>query len=208
MAAQASQAELNRFVKVVDEFKANMNRLNSTATKTRVYSSNDPALIREYELAVVRGNALQTTINSAVGAWAVFKRGYRAVTDVTSTAIGDAIDEIRSWFGYDPAPGIGCYGVSQLGSQLGALGAVQIPAAAAIAAIVSAAVLLNSLMNKIFIKIEATNIQEANPNISRGQALAQAEAGIRGPGILGGSVTPVMLGVGALALWLIFSQKK
>jgi hypothetical protein len=225
MAQQATQAELNRFVQVVDEFKAKLARLKAPATRAKVYRSGDAKLISDYETAVVRGNALNNSIAALVGAWAAFKRGYARVTDTTSTVIGDAIDEIRSWFGYDPAPGIGEFspqgayrpydswagGYGTPYSALAGLGAVQIGApiaAVAVAGVISAAMLLNSLMNKIFIRIEATAIQESDPTISRGAALAQAEAGITGPGLFGGGVTPVMLGVGALALWLIFSQKK
>jgi hypothetical protein len=191
-------------VKVVDEFKAKLARLKAPETRARVMASGDPVLIREYETAVIRGNALNNSIASLVGAWAAFKRGYARVTDTTSTVIGDAVDEIRSWFGYEPAGGIGCY----YNSQLGAAPLVAAPiAAVAVAGVISAAVILNNLMNKIFIKIEATNIQEQNPNISRGDALAQARTGIESPGLFGG-VTPIMLGVGALALYLIFAQKK
>ena len=110
MAQQASQAELNRFVKVVDEFKAKYARLIAPATKAQVYASGNQKMIADYETAVVRGNALNRSIAALVGAWAAFKRGYAAVTDTTSMYIGDAIDEIRSWFGYDPAHGIGEYG--------------------------------------------------------------------------------------------------
>lgn len=238
MAAQATQAELNRFVKVVDEFKANLSRLKSPEYKTRVLQSGDSRLISDYNTAVVRGDALNRSIAALVGAWAAFKRGYAAVTDTTSMYIGDAIDEIRSWFGYKPmgnVPGIfgedvisaqqpydkdaNYYGQSyslfpgaQPGySQMAGLGAAQLApaavAAVAVAGVISAAMLLNSLMTKIFIRIEATKIQESNPNISRGAALAQAETGIAGPGLFGGSVTPVMIAAGALALWFVLGKK-
>ena len=109
MATAATQTELNKFVKVVDEFKAKYARLISSATRNDVYATKNATLISDYETAVVRGRALNATIDSMVGMWSAFKRGYATVTDVTSTAIGDAIDTIRSWFGYDPAPGIGHY---------------------------------------------------------------------------------------------------
>lgn len=199
MATEATQAELNKFVKVVDEFKANYARLLLPATRSEVYATQNPAIISDYQKAVSRGGALNSTINTTVGAWNAFKRGYGAVTDVTSTVIGDAIDTVRGWFGYDAAPGVGHY-------ALGALGIVQIPAAIAVTGIIAAAVILNSLMSKIFVTIEANKIQRENPDISRANALVQAERGL--PSILPGGLTPIMLGVGALAVYLIFMQKK
>ncbi len=199
--ATATQTELNKFVKVVDEFKANYARLILPATRSDVYATGNPVMIRDYDNAVSRGSALNSTINATVGAWNAFKRGYGAITDVTSTAIGDAIDTIRGWFGYDPAPGVGHYAVN-----LGALGIVQLPAAAWVAGIIATAVILNSGMNKIFVTIEANKIQRENPGVSRGDALVQAERGL--PSLLPGGLTPIMLGVGALALWLMFAQKK
>ena len=138
---QATQTELNKFVKVVDEFKAKYARLISPATKSQVYASGDQTLINEYESAVSRGGSLNNSINALVGAWGAFKRGYGAVTDVTSTVIGDAIDTVRGWFGYDAAPGIG---------GMGSLGLIQIPAAVAIAGIVGAFILLLMSMKAPF----------------------------------------------------------
>ena len=201
MATEATQTKLNKFVKVVDEFKANYARLLLPATRSEVYASRNAAMISDYEKAVSRGGALNTTINTTVGAWNAFKRGYATVTDTTSTVIGDAIDEVRSWFGYKPAGGIG-----HLPINLGALGIVQLPAAAWIAGIVAAAYTLNALMSKIFVTLEANKIQRQNPEISRANALVQAERGL--PSLLPGGLTPVMIGVGALALWLMFGQKK
>lgn len=231
MAAQASQTELNRFVKVVDEFKAKFAKLTNPATRAQVYASGNQKMISDYETAVVRGNALNTSINALVGAWAAFKRGYKAVTDTTSTVIGDAIDEIRSWFGYDPSGGLGFVpqgefkpydvdrefigqplrdfpGAQRGYSQLGLLGAAPlaaIPAAVAVAGVISAALILNSLMDKIFVSLEANRIQKQNPNISRGAALQQAEAGL--PSLLPGGVSLPMLAAGALALWYVLGRK-
>ena len=199
--AEATQTELNKFVKVVDEFKANYARLILPGTRAEVYASGNPVMIRDYDNAVSRGSALSATINATVGAWNAFKRGYGKITSATSTVIGDAIDEIRSWFGYDPAPGIG-----HLVPNLGALGIVQLPAAAWVAGIIATAIILNSGMNKIFVTLEANKIQRQNPNVSRGDALVQAERGL--PSLLPGGLTPIMLGVGALALWLMFGAKK
>lgn len=232
MAAQASQAELNKFVKVVDEFKAKFAKLIDPATRAQVYASKNGNMISDYETAVVRGRALNNTIISLVGVWDAFKRGYAKVTDQTSMVIGDAIDEIRSWFGYKPMgeynfideygnrPIVGgqkpynvdgdLYGMSYSGGLgLGALGAAPlaaIPAAVAVAAVISAALILNSLMDKIFVSIQANAIQKENPNISRGAALEQAERGL--PSLLPGGVSLPMIAAGALALYFILGQKK
>lgn len=196
----ATQTELNKFVKVVDEFKAKYARLILPATRSQVYATNNAALISDYETAVSRGGTLNSTINTLVGTWNAFRRGYAAVTDTTSMVIGDAIDEIRSWFGYDPAPGIGAL------PGLGVLGLVQIPAAVAVAGVIAAALVLIAGMNRIFISIEANKIQRENPSISRAVAIRQAEAGL--PSFIPGGLTPVMIAAGALALWLILGSKK
>lgn len=203
MANEASQAELNKFVKVVDEFKAKYLLLISPATRQQIYASNNPALIKDYETAVSRGRVLNNSINALVGAWNAFKSGYKTVTGVTSTVIGDAIDEVRSWFGYDPAPGIGNYVQTQ---GMGALGIIQVPAAVAVAGVVAAAMVLIAAMNRIFIALEASKIQRENPSITRAVALRQAEAGL--PSFIPGGITPVMIGLGALALWFVLSKKQ
>ena len=194
----ATQTELNKFVKVVDEFKAKYARLISPATRNDVYATKNATLISDYESAVSRGGALNSSINALVGAWNVFKRGYASVTDVTSTAIGDAVDEIRSWFGYKPM------GDLQIG--LGALGLVQIPAAIGVAGIIGAALVLIAAMNRIFIATEASRIQRENPGTSRAVALRQAEAGL--PSFIPGGLTPLMIAAGAVALWFVLSQRK
>jgi len=200
MANQASQTELNKFVKIVDEFKAKFAKLTLPQTRAQVYASGNTKMISDYETAVSRGNALNSTINAMVGAWSAFKRGYKKVTDTTSTVIGDAVDEIRSWFGYEPAGGIG--GLNGLGAiQLAAL-----PAAVAVAGVISAALILNSLMDKIFVSIEANRIQKDNPNISRGAALKQAEAGL--PSLLPGGISLPMIAAGALAIYFLMGSKK
>jgi len=202
MANPATQTELNKFVKVVDEFKAKYARLILPITRQQVYATGNTALISDYESAVSRGGALNSSINALVGAWQAFKRGYGAVTDVTSTAIGDAIDTVRGWFGYDAAPGIG----ELPAAGLGGLGAIQIPAAIAVAGIIGAALVLIAAMNRIFISVEASRIQRENPNVSRAVAIRQAEAGL--PSFIPGGLTPVMIGVGAVALWFVLSNRK
>ena len=197
MADEASQTELNKFVKVVDEFQAKYLLSISPAIRAQVYATNNPALISDYETTVTRGGVLNTSINTLVGAWNAFKSGYAAVTDVTSTVIGDAIDEIRSWFGYKPMGDL---------PPLGTLGVIQIPAAVAVAGIITAGMVLIAAMNGIFIALEANKIQRENPSVSRAVAIRQAEAGL--PSFIPGGITPVMIGLGALALWMILGAKK
>jgi len=200
---EATQTELNKFVQVVDEFKVKYARLTSPAMRANVYASGNQKLISDYENAVTRGARLNTAIAAAVGAWATFKRGYGAVTDVTSTAIGDAVDTIRGWFGYDPAPGLSSLGC---GGGLGTLAAIQIVPAVIITGFIATAVVLIAAMNRIFISVEASRIQRENPSITRTSALRQAEAGL--PSFIPGGITPVMIGVGALALWMVLGSKK
>ena len=78
MAEQATQTELNKFVKVVDEFKAKFALLISPVTRARIYASNNPALIADYEKTVSRSNALNVSIDALVGAWTAFKSGYKS----------------------------------------------------------------------------------------------------------------------------------
>jgi hypothetical protein len=199
-ARAASQAELNKFVEVVDEFKAKYARLQLPATRQAVYASGDQRLISDYETTLTRAGALDRTIDTLVGAWGAFKRGYAAVTDRTSTVIGDAIDEIRSWFGYDPAPGIGCY------TPMGSLAGLQIPAAVAVAGVISAAMIIIAAMNRIFTTLEANRIQRENPDLPRSAALEQARRGL--PSFLPAGIGMGTLALGALALWLVLGDKR
>jgi len=200
MANEATQAELNKFVKVVDEFKAKYARLISPATRQQVMASNNPALISDYESAVSRGRVLNNSINALVGAWGAFKSGYKRVTDTTSTVIGDAVDEIRSWFGYKPMGECLNYG------GMGSLGLIQVPAAVAVAGVIAAALVLIAAMNRIFITLEANKIQRENPSIPRASAIRQAESGL--PSFIPGGITPVMIGLGALAVWFVLGKNK
>ncbi len=215
--AQATPQELNRFVQTVDEFMANYARLISPDTRAKVYATGNPALIGDYDSAVSQGRILKRTIETTVGAWNTAKAAWQSVTGATSTAIGDAIDEIRSWFGYEPAGGVGAYenhapihwydSSPISGGTLGYLGVVQLPAAAWIAGIVSAAYLLNQTMNKIFISMEAARIMQADPTVSRSQALSVASKAIKTPGILGAATLP-LIAAAALAAFLIFGKKR
>ena len=202
----ATQAELNKFVKVVDEFMAKYAVLISPATRNDVYASNNAELISDYETAVSRGGILKSTIEATVGAWNAFKSGYKTVTDQTSLWIGDAIDSIRGIFGFGPVADMAGLTRGIYSGGLGALAAIQIPAAVWIAGIIASATVLISMMNKVFVSIEASKIQRQNPNISRADALRQAESGL--PSFLPGGISLPMIAAGALALWLLWGKRK
>jgi len=183
-------ANVNKFVAVVDEFMANYARLNSNDAKTAVANSGDPALIAEYNSQLGKATALKNTIEATTGAWQSAKQFYLQSTDTSSMYIGDAVDWIRSKFGYDPAPGFS------------GLGALQIPAAAWIAGIIAAAVLMNSAMKKLFVAIEASKIQRQNPSVSRADAVAQASRALAVGGFFSFQNAPLFIG-GAIALWVL-----
>lgn len=201
MAESATPQEMNRFVKSVDEFFANYAKLMNPQMRADVLASGNPTLIAEYNATVSRARALKITIETTTGAWQAAKAGWASVTGITSTVIGDAIDEIRSWFGYSPA---GAYDVSPIsGGQLGFLGAIQLPAAAWIAGILGAVYLANQAMTKIFISVQATKIQKADPTISRSQALADAAGAVKSKGLFEGAALP-LIAAAVLAAFLIF----
>jgi len=164
----ANPQQMNRFVQVVDDFMKRYALLTSDATRKRVFDTNDAALINDYNTQVSRGKALKATIEGTVGAWNAAKREWSKITDATSTAIGDAVDEIRSWFGYKPAGDLSGYG------NLAGLGALQIPAAAWVAGIITAAVLATKAIDEILVRIEATRIQQETGK-PRAQALSEAK---------------------------------
>lgn len=190
MTQQASPAETNRFVQEVDKFMANYETLKSPANQKIVYESNNPQLIADYENAINSAGRLSGTIESTVGAWNQARRAYTSVTDVTSTGIGDAIDEIRSWFGYDPAPGIG------------GLGAVQIVPAVWMAGIVAAAVVANNMMSKVFVMIKAAQLERTGVSPERAAQIASQSMA---PGIFKGMNTALLAG-GALALFILLRK--
>lgn len=210
MAENATPQELNRFVLSVDEFFSNYATLISPAMRAQVYGTGNAAVIADYESAKSQGAVLKSSIEATTGAWAAAKAAYGAVTATTSTVIGDAIDEIRSWFGYQPAGeylGAHCPtpGVAGL-AGLGALGVVQLPAAAWVAGILAAVYLANAAMQKIFIFVAANQIQAADPTVSRSQALTAASRAVKTPGILG-AITLPLIAAAALAAFLIFGRK-
>lgn len=209
---QATPQEMNKFVQVVDEFMSNYDKLMDPQMRTDVYNSRNSALIADYESATGQAQTLKRTIEATTGAWNAAKQSWANVTDKTSMVIGDAIDEIRSWFGYDPAPGIGNYDFVRFdsspisGGNLGAFAAIQLPAAAWIAGIVSAAYLLNKTMNQIFISVEASRFQRIDPTLSRSQALEKAVTAVTGGGFFGRATLP-LIAAGALAIYLVMRKR-
>ena len=188
----------------------NYDRLISSETSSQVYASKNPQLIADYETTVNRAGALRSTIIVTSGAWDVAKRQYANITGKTSVVIGDAIDEIRSWFGYKPAGDLGCATcVNAVG--LNGLGAIQLPAAALAAVyvtgVITTGMLLNSAMSKIFVTLGANRLQRENPNMTRTTALSQAKDIYGGDGIFGSGATLKMLAVAALGAWLILDRK-
>ena len=199
--AEATKTELNRFVEVVDKFMRRYAILNSPATRERVYASNDQKLISDYETAVSRGGALKVAIEKTVGAWDAAKRAWKSITDTTSTVIGDAIDEIRSWFGYKPAGELG-----NLVPGLAGLGAIQVPAAAWVAGIIAAAVILTKAIDEILVRVEATRIQRES-GLPREQAIALAKD-VYSRSLLGDVLDwKILVGIG-LAVYFIWDSKK
>ena len=198
--AQATQQELNKFVEVVDKFMANYAKLTAPGVREQVIATGDSEFIDDYDIAVGRGRILKRTIETTVGAWNTAKREYARITDTTSTAIGDAIDEIRSWFGYEPAGDLSCYDKSGLGS----LGALQIPAAAWVTGIIVAAVALNKSISNIFVRLEANRLQRENPNLPREVAIAQATA--RLPRLFPDTPNIALIAVAAIGAWFIFGR--
>ena len=191
--AQASQQQMNEFVRVIDEFMQKYARLISPQTRTEVYASNNPALISEYEKAVSRGGILKTNIEVVTGAWSAAKRAYSSVTDVTSMYIGDAIDWFKGSFGGGP--------------QIGGLGVIQIPAAVWIVGTIAAGAALILSIDRIFITLEANRIQRDSPGISRVQAITQAKNAV-GLNVFGDVKQLAVIAALAFGAWLYFGQKK
>jgi len=195
--AQASQSQMNEFVKVIDEFMQKYEKLISPQTRTQVYASGDPKLISDYGIAVSRGGMLKTNIETVTGIWASAKRAYASVTDVTSTVIGDAIDWLTDLF----------RGSQVTGNNVGGLGVIQIPAMAWIVGTIAAGAALILSIDRIFVRIEANRIQRDSPGISRERALQLAKSGI-GLNVFGDAQRIVVIAALAFGAWLYFGQKK
>lgn len=191
MSQKPSDAQLNEFVKVVDEFMRKYDRLISSDTRDAVYSSGDKKLIADYESTVKRGGILKSTIEKTVGAWNTAKNALRSVQNTSSMYIGDAIDWLRKKFGDDP--------------YNGQLGAFQIPAAVWVAGIVASAYALLKVMDKLQIQIEAAKLQRENPGLPRDQALSRARDAIEGPGLFSNPMA-IPIGLAALVALVILSR--
>lgn len=189
MSAQASPEQLNRFVEVVDEFMHKYDRLIAPDTRAQVYATRDPRLIGDYETAVRRGGLLKRNIEAVTGAWKAAKDFYAEATQQTSIWIGDAIDEVRSWFGYKPG-------------GVGGLGVVQIPAAVWVAGTIAAAVVLIKSINKVFVLLEASELQRENPGMPRAVALSRASDALD-PGFFAGLRGPLLIAAAAAGYWLV-----
>lgn len=192
MPEEATPQDVNRFIKAVDGFLENRDKL--LAARSRVYASNDPGLIADYETTVGRANNLKRVIETTTGAWRDFKQWWATnVTDTTSMVIGDAIDTVRSWFGYKPA------------GDLTGLGAVQIPAAAWLAGITGAIYLINKSINEILVKVEAARIQRET-GMPRDKAIAAAKQAYS-PSIFSvGNLAPYAIGLGIV--WYVFFRNQ
>lgn len=201
--SQASQQELSKFVRIVDEFMSKYDKLNTPAMRAQVYATNNSAFQDDYEIALGRGRILKRTIEQTIGAWTAARGQYEKITDTTSPAIGDAIDEIRSWFGYDPDGGLSVYRAG-----LSGLGAIQLPAAAVgavwIAGIIASATVLITAFDRIFVTVNANKIQAQNPNVSRDEAIRRAQSAL--PSVFGSFGWKTLL-VGGAAVYLIFGRK-
>ncbi len=222
MAEQASPEQVSLFVKKTDEFFAKYAKLTSQDFRAKVYATQDQAIISAYESELNRAAGIKTAINATVGAWATFKRSYAAVTGVTSTWIGDAVDEIRSWFGYSPAGGFSAYDVSPIsggqlgrydvspisGGQLGALGAVPIVLVAIwVTGILAVLVVSIKAQDKIFMWVDAWFIKRDNPNMSTGEAIDKAAQIAARGGLFEGAALP-LIAAAAIVAFLMFGKKK
>lgn len=181
---EPTNVEMNRFVKEVDEFMQKYAKLTSPDMQQKVYDAGDPVLMNDYKSAVNRATMLKNTIEATTGAWASAKKAYASVTDVTSMWIGDAVDEIRSWFTDNNVQG---------------LGVLQLPAAAWVAGIVASAYIMNSLMSKIFVRVDVARL--VAQGVDPAQALQTAQSAAA-PAFFEALNIPLLIG-GGLAVWLL-----
>ena len=224
MAEQASPAQVNLFIRKTDEWYAKYLKLISPEFRAQVYGTQDAQIISAYESEVNRASGIKTAINATVGTWAAFKRGYAAVTDITSTVIGDAIDWFRGLFGGGPDLGaynirdvspisggrLGAYNISDVspisGGQLGAfaaLGAIPLITAVWITGILAVMVLSLRGMDKIFVWVDAWAIKRNDPTISTADAIDKAAQIAARGGLFAGAALP-LLAAAAIAAFLIF----
>ena len=115
--------------------------------------------------------------------------------DTASLWIGDAVDEIRSWFGYQPAGGLSALGI-----------APQLLSAAWLAGIVAVAYGLNKSIRVILISVEASKLQRQTPALSRDAALDIAQQRLTAGSLFGlpnlGIIALVTFGA-----WYFLSRK-
>ena len=149
----------SKFASVVDTFYRKRAALKNARGK--VLATKDAQLIADYNSAVARSESMHNTIVNAVGVWNTARQQYARVTDTTSLAIGDAVDTIRSWFGYDPSHG------------LNGLGALQIIPIAVAGGIAAAVIIVTKGIDEVLIRIEATRIQK-DDGVSRSEAIKRA----------------------------------
>lgn len=151
--------DYSKFAQVVDTFyKKRVALLNA---RPKVMATRDAQLIADYNSAVARASSIDRTIKNAVGAWNTARSRYAGITDNTSMVIGDAIDTVRSWFGYDPSQG------------LNGLGAIQLIPLAVAGGIAAAVIIVTKSIDEILIRVEATKIQRED-GVSRSEAIKRA----------------------------------
>ena len=193
--APATEAEMNHFVREIDKFMELRKELLAETHNVDAMRTSDPELWRDYDLVMRQADALKRTIEATTGIWYDFKSWWATnVTDKTSMVIGDWVDEIRSWFGYDPS---------------GGLGAFQILSAAWIAGIIAAAAIIIKSMNAVLIRIEAAKLQRET-GMPRDRALQLAKD-TYAPGFFGGAgmgFSFAMLAAVGIGIWLFFGKKR
>lgn len=219
MTAQASREDIGRLVKNVDQFMQKYAELKSPDVRAAVSASQNSEIMREYANTLAAADGMKRTIDSTVGAWDAFKRAYGRVTDTTSMYIGDAIDEIRSWFGYDPAPGIGempifaadvpgsmHYRGLMTGNGLGALSAVPVIAAAVAVGVAGAAYIINKQIDNFMVMLQAWRIRSNDPTISQQRALAIATSSVK-KSWTDNLKFPVLIGAVALGYFILRNKR-
>ena len=187
----ATESEMNEFVRKVDDFMNLRKKLIMEGANVRAL--NDPELEREYYLVVRQADALRNTIEATTGMWYDFKTWWQSqVTDRASMAIGDAVDWIRSQFGYKP---------------MGGLGAFQVVPALWIGGILTAVIVIMKSMDAILIKVEAAKLQRET-GMSRERAL-QVAKDVYDPGLFGGTTRNIaLLAALGVGVWLLYSGNK
>lgn len=192
--AEATPVQMNEFVATVDKFMQKYQQFISPATRAEVYATGDAATISEYEKIAGRAGALKTNIETVTGAWAAAKRAYAAVTDVTSMYIGDAVDWLKNLFGGNNVSG------------LGALGVLQIPAAAWVIAAIGFCATMFIAMDAFLVDMRAKKIA-AETGMSYPDAVDRARGTVGIGGAIGSLTQPLIIAAVAMVAWLMLSKK-